>query len=228
MKAKVITLFTWMFIGFGHSFGQVSLFAGTGTLKGFSSSGKSFYGFNAGIELPRSNDMTLYGRIGYYFPRAESQNYQTYVTAINTSTSPYNLTVNYALKTNYTTIEGGTRRYIGNDYDNGFSAYGGTNFMLIFNSVKRNYEDKDATGTYSWRDGYQTSATEPDKGNIISIALGLQGGVKYTIPATGTIFFDVNGQYALLAKANNATAQATSQYSPLIFTFTLGFRKDLY
>ena len=228
MKMKFFTFFVALIIASGYSFGQVSLFAGTGTLKGFSSSGKSFYGFNAGIELPRSNDMTLYGRIGYYFPRAEDQTYQSYVTAINSTTSPYNLTVNYALKTNYTTIEGGTRRYIGNDYDNGFSAYGGTNFMLIFNTVKRSYEDKDATGQYSWRDNYQTSATEPDKGNIISIALGLQGGVKYTIPATGTIFFDVNGQYALFAKANNATAQGTNQYSPLIFMFTLGFRKDLY
>jgi hypothetical protein len=208
------------------SFSQVSLNASTGFLKGFRTT-KPFFGFSAGLELPKSNDVTFYGRIGYYFPQREETVYSTNVTAINMTTSPYNLQVNYQSKTNYTTIEGGTRYYLGNDYDNGFSLYGGGNFMLYFNSVKRDYESKDATGTFDWQNKYQLSPDEPSKGKIISLAFGLQGGMKYTIPATGTFFFDVGGHYSIFGQASNNNV-STNLYSPIFFTFNIGFRKDLY
>lgn len=206
---------------------QVSVYGGTSLLKGFTAQ-KPFFGFLGGIELPRSNDVTFYGRVGYYFPQKEETTYSANVTAINQTTTPYNLSVNYVSKTNYFTIEGGTRRYLGNDYDNGFSVYGGTNFMLVLNTVKRDYEKYDATGQYQWESKYEVATTEPNKGSIMSLAVGLQGGLKYTLPATGTFFFDINGQYAIFGKANNATAGNTNLYSSLFFTFNLGFRKDLY
>lgn len=210
-----------------QSISQISVNAGTGFLKGFTVP-KPFYGFHGGIELPRSNDVTFYGRVGYYFPQAEEEKYFTFVEATNPNTNPQSLTVNYVTKTNYFTIEGGTRRYLGNDYDNGFSLYGGTNAMLIFNTVKRDYDRLDVTGTYQWEPNYTTYQNEPQKGNILSIAFGLQGGMKYTIPATGTLYFDINGQYAIFGKGNNLTASNTNLYSQLFFTFNVGFRKDLY
>ena len=209
-----------------NAYSQVSLNAGTGFLKGFRTT-KPFFGFSAGLELPKSNDVTFYGRIGYYFPQHEQTVYTTNVTAMNMTTSPYNLQVNYQSKTNYTTIEGGTRYYLGNDYDNGFSLYGGGNFMLYFNSVKRDYESKDATGAYDWQNKYQLSPDEPSKGKIISLAFGLQGGLKYTIPATGTFFFDVGGHYSIFGQASNNSI-STNLYSPIFFTFNVGYRKDLY
>jgi hypothetical protein len=150
------------------------------------------------------------------------------VTAIDLTTSPYNLSVNYLSSTNYTTIEGGTRYYLGNDYDNGFSVYGGSNFMLIINSVRNNYEKFDYTGQYEWENGYELPQNTEDKGKIISIALGLQGGVKYTFPARGTIFADLTGSYALFGKASNQTAANSNLYAPMIFSFNVGYRKDLY
>ena len=123
---------------------QVSLSLGTGVLKGFGVP-KTFYGFQGGFELPKNNDVTFYARLGYYFPRNENETMTANVTAIDLTTSPYNLSVNYLSSTNYTTIEGGTRYYLCNDYDNGFSVYGGSNFMLIINSVKNNYEKFDYT-----------------------------------------------------------------------------------
>ena len=208
------------------SFSQVSINAGTSFLKGFTSE-KSFFGLNAGLELPRSNDITFYARVGHYFPKYDDQVNSTVVTATNLTTSPYNLQVNYQSKMNYTTIEGGTRYYLGNDYDNGFSLYGGGNFMLYFNSVKKEFETEDATGTYTWRDKYELSPDETEKGRIISIAMGIQGGIKYTIPATGTFYLDVNGQYSIFGQASNNNV-STELYSPLFFTLNLGFRKDLY
>jgi len=206
---------------------QVSLNLGLGPLKGFGVP-KSFFGFHGGIELPRNNDVTFYLRLGYYLPKKEEQSTTTNVTAIDLTTSPYNLSVSYLTSTNYTTIEGGTRYYLGNDYDNGFSIYGGSNFMLILNSVKRNYEKYDLTGQYNWENDYVLSESEEVKGTIISVALGLQGGVKYTFPARGTIYADITGSYALFAKASNNTAANSNLYAPMIFIFNVGFRKDLY
>ena len=225
MKKVLSSLLCVIFFSqFSHS--QISINAGTSILKGFTTD-KSFFGFNLGIEMPRSNDVTFYGRIGHYFPRFDEQVNSTFVTASDFTTIPYQLSVNYQSKMNYTTIEGGTRYYLGNDYDNGFSVYGGGNFMLCVNSVKRDYERQDATGIYSWEDKYQLPANEPDKGKIISVAMGLQGGMKYTIPATGTFYFDVNGQYSIFGQASDNNI-STDLYSPLFFTINIGFRKDLY
>ena len=47
---------------------QISLSAGMGTINGFSSENAHF-GFHGGLELPRNNDVTLYGRFGHYFSR---------------------------------------------------------------------------------------------------------------------------------------------------------------
>ena len=225
MKIIYLSIFSVFFIN-SLSYAQMSINAGTSFLKGFSSD-KTFFGLNGGIELPRSNDITFYGRIGYYFPKYEDQVNSTVVTAINLTTTPYNLQVNYQSKMSYTTIEGGTRYYLGSDYDNGFSLYGGGNFMLYFNTVKREYETQDATNSYSWKDNYQLSPEETEKGKIVSIAMGLQGGMKYTIPATGTFYFDVGGQYSIFGQANSNNF-STDLYSPLFFTINLGFRKDLY
>jgi hypothetical protein len=219
-------LIAYFFASCFYSSAQVSIMGGTSIIKGFTAQ-KSFFGFNAGIELPRSNDITFYGRIGYYLPRLEDDVNTTIVTATDFTTTPYNLQVNYQSKMNYTTIEGGTRYYLGNDYDNGFSLYGGGNFMLYFNSVKRDYEKEDVTGTYTWANNYELSPSESGDGKIISIAMGIQGGMKYTIPATGTFYFDIGGQYSIFGQASNNNV-STSFYSPLFFTFNVGYRRDLY
>jgi hypothetical protein len=209
---------------------QVSIHLGTSSLKRFvsnNSSDRAFIGLNGGIELPRSNDVTFYGRIGYYFPRKEGEQGSTFVTATNFNTTPYNLTINYQTKLSYTTIEGGTRYYLGNDYDNGFSLYGGGNFMLNFISVKRDYDKQDVSGEYEWENNYQLSPSELRTGKIISIAMGLQGGLKYTIPATGTFYFDVSGHYSIFGQPSNANI-SQQYYSPIFFLINLGYRKDLY
>lgn len=199
---------------------QFSLNAGTGFMKGFSKP-DYFYGLHVGGELPRSNELTMYARLGYYFPKNENDSSSTFLTANDFNTVPYQVLTNYVASLSHLTIEGGTRYYLGNGYDNGFSGYGGNCFMIMNSSVKRNYDYYDKT-KYSLPNG------EESKGSILSILLGLQGGVKYTEPAVGTFYLDVTGAYALLALPNNTTAQSTNLYSPLIFNFSVGFRKDFY
>lgn len=208
---------------------QISLSAGTGMINGFSSD-KSFLGLHGGFELPSNNDVTIYARVGHYFSRHDDNPGTSSVTLIDwtDNTMPFQLQVQNNSTFNYTTIEGGTRYYIGNDYDNGLSAYGGTNGMLVFNQVKLQHDKTDITGTYEWEDNYTLSTDGEDRGVWINLALGLQGGVKYSIPAIGTVYFDVSGQYIILGQPNNTIAQSTTQFSQLFFVFTVGFRKDLY
>ena len=227
---------------------QVSLNAGMGTIKGFTAD-NSHFGFHAGLELPRNNDVTFYGRFGHYFSRVNQnseQNVTVYKEDLNIPDSllPWTLQVPRSRTMNYTTIEGGTRYYIGNDYDNGFSAYGGTNFMLLFNSVKQEYGNSfvDPTNTitdpnYTWQNDYVFDSNNPitgveERGRIINLAVGIQGGLKYSIPNVGTAYFDVGAQYIILAAHSNYIAEQEffegGQFSQLMFLFTVGFRKDLY
>jgi hypothetical protein len=72
---------------------QVSLSAGTGFLRGFQSE-KTFFGVHGGFELPRNNDVTIYGRIGQYFAQNEDNSSTTVVTGNDLTTIPYQLQVN--------------------------------------------------------------------------------------------------------------------------------------
>jgi hypothetical protein len=208
---------------------QVSLSAGMGMVNGFTSQ-NSFVGLHGGFEIPRNNDVTFYGRVGHYFSRSEDEQGTNTVILqdLNNVTLPYQLQVYYDRTFNYTTFEGGTRYYLGNDYDNGFSAYGGTNGMLVFNTVKAEYSKTDISGQYEWEGDYALTDAGDNRGSIIGIAVGLQGGLKYTIPALGTAYMDISGQYSIYASGNNVLANSTGQYSQLFFVFTVGFRKDLY
>ncbi|MFM6947138.1 MAG: hypothetical protein ACKOWW_08360 [Flavobacteriales bacterium] len=220
-----------LFIHFQSS-AQVS-FGGGLSLTNFMNNGSSpqkltMPGLHAHVEIPRSGDVTFYGRVNYLLPKANSLTTTSYVTAISPNTNPYILAVNSQLKTSYFLFEGGNRYYLGNDYDNGFAGYGGSGLLLGIGKVKKTYDELDVSGVYSWETLYQTDPAEIREGKIFAIGGYLQGGVKYTIPATGTIYADLSTYYLLLANGSNSTASQTEFISPFFFNFTIGFKKDLY
>lgn len=188
----------------------------------------SMPGLHAHLEIPRSGDVTLYGRVSYLFPKSNYDTLTSYVTAINPNANPYILAVNSRYKTSYFTIEGGNRYYIGNDYDNGFAGYGGSGIILGLGKVRKVYDPKDVSGQYNWEQTHLADPTEINEGRLFTLGGYLQGGVKYTIPAIGTIYTDVTLNYLLLANANNNTAASTEYLSPLFFNFAVGFKKDIY
>ena len=89
--------------------------------------------------------------------------------------------------------------------------------MLVFNTVKLEYAKTDITGTYEWENDYALASTDEDRGLIIGIAVGLQGGVKYTIPAIGTAYLDISGQYSILAQGNNGFARIHQSIFSTVF-----------
>jgi len=204
-------------------FSQLSLNGGLGTLNGFGVK-KTFVGLNLGLEYPRSNQTTIYGRLAYYIPRNNEDSIN--VTVYSTTTSPYSHERNYMVSTGYLTLEGGTRSYLINGYDNGFSIYGGSTILLCVNKIKRNYEDWKYPENESDFENYGDT-----KGTILNLGVGLQGGLKYTFPSIGTFFCDFSGNYLVIRQASNEMVGESTNYpfnSAMLFTFNLGFRKDFY
>ncbi|MBM3424866.1 MAG: hypothetical protein FJY06_05130 [Bacteroidetes bacterium] len=204
-----------------YTLGQISISGGTGILNGVGTGSKPL-GFHLGLELPRSSDLTFYVRGAAYLPSGGADTNYANMTAISLTTVPYTLTVPYQNRSSTYYFEGGTRSYMLNDYDNGFGLYGGSVLGVGINQTRKEYED------YDWEGKYLPSNGDERKGNYYYLALGIQGGMKYTIPIRGTIYFDMTGTYSVLGFANNATGNSSLTYSPLNFLFSLGYRRDLY
>ena len=206
-------------------FSQLSLNGGLGTLNGFGVK-KTFVGLNLGLEYPKSNQTTIFGRIAYYIPRNNIDSTLAYASAISPTTLPNTLQRNYIVTTGYLTLEGGTRSYLINGYDNGFSIYGGSTILLCVNKIKRNYEDWKYPENESDYENYGDT-----KGTILNLGVGLQGGLKYTFPSIGTFFCDFSGNYLIIRQASNDMISESENYpfdSAILFSFNLGFRKDFY
>ena len=205
-------------------FSQISINGGLGTLNGFGVK-KTFFGLNLGLEYPKSNQTTIYARFAYYIPRNNEQSTNGFVSAISPTTFPNTLQRNYMVSTGYLTLEGGTRSYLINGYDNGFSIYGGSTILLCVNKIKRNYED------WKYSQQKESDYENDTKGTILNLGVGLQGGLKYTFPSIGTFFCDVSGNYLIIRQASNDMIGESENYpfdSAILFSFNLGFRKDFY
>lgn len=219
-KIKNILVIIVLMMGTNVALAQFGLSGGVSMLKGFGVP-KPYIGMHIGGEIPRDDQITMYARLSLYAPQQEQNKGYTLVTATDPATTPYSQTITYTPTFNYTIIEGGTRYYLGNGYDSGFGAYGGSTIMLALNSVKRKYGDYDQAK-------YELPMGELSKGTIFNLGFGLGGGVKNTFAGIGTVYFDMNLAYMVLSTASNATAQNTNLYSQLLFSFNLGFRKEFY
>ena len=218
-----LTLLFFTFLSLS-SFAQYGVSAGLNTLRGFGVD-KTFVGFNIGLELPRDYETSLYLKASFYAKSKATPSSGFSVNLEPLDPNNFNLGFVDVLENsyNYTTIEGGVRYYLFDGYDNCFALYGGSNLMGIINRGKRRFSDYDETQ-------YRLPASEKDNGTILALALGFSGGAKYTVPAVGTFFMEASGDYIIIPMASNDAIQQISQsfYSPLLFAFTIGFRKDFY
>lgn len=190
---------------------------------------KPFYGLHFNVEIPRNNEVTFYGRLTYHFKQNGSQSFGEWpAMANNPSTEPQqiNVPIDYLTSVNYFMIDGGTRYYLINGFDEGFSLYGGTNLGLIVNSVSYGTKfgefDEENYTLYPHEYGQNR-----DKGTIIRLAVGFTGGIKYTIPALGSFYLDINPQLTLFGIPSSNDIPG-SVYKPVFFGLNIGYRKELY
>lgn len=202
---------------------QFGISGGMSVLKGFGGP-KPYVGLHLTGEIPRDDYVSFFVRASFYAKQTDLTINSGYLEAVSPSIIPYTQNITYTNSMNYTVLEGGNRFYIGDGYDNGFGAYGGGVLQVVFNSVKRkyNYGSVDLSK-------YQLPASENSKGTIFGLGFGLNGGLKYSFAGYGTAYFESGFSYILNAQASNSTASGASNlYSPLLFTFALGFRKEFY
>lgn len=214
MKNSLLVLFVFLA---GWCGAQVSINAGTSMLVGFTSPGP-WGGFHIGVEVPRDDAVSIYGRYTHHFKRY-GDSLAAYAVPIDPGSFLPTQSVMTAPSMNYNIIEGGTRYYLGNGFDYGFAAYGGSCLMLIFNTVKAKTEAFDESL-------YKLDESSRYEGSIFSLAFGLGGGVKYSTVRFGTYYLDLNLAYMIFGQPNNANIYG-NLYNPLIFNFNLGWRKDI-
>jgi hypothetical protein len=182
----------------------------------------TYAGLQVGGELLETNESSKFLRLAIYGRHTEDVLNTVNVIAFNPMHSPYSKTIYFQNTMNYFIIEGGNRYYVVGDYESGFGVFGGGNFSGIFNSVRRVYSDYDKVI-------YGLPSDQITKGTIANLAFGFNVGAKYTFTGIGSVFFDTSLSFVVLNIAGNSTAAGISKlYSPLLFTFNLGFRKDLY
>lgn len=224
---KVILAILLIIIGFGAN-GQYSIGGGASTLFQFGNK-KPFVGLNFIVEVPRNNEVTFYGRVNYLFKQNATQSVGTMdAFAIDPATTPYTQSLDYRFNEslNYFMIDGGTRYYLLNGFDEGFALYGGTNIAVIINTIKYGYETSEYDETK-----YQIYDKDlfiyRDKGTVLNLAVGFTGGLKYTIPARGTFFFDFNPSMILFGLPSKEGLQS-ELYKNVVFNFNIGYRKEFY
>lgn len=207
----------------GMSFAQVGISAGGNMLVGFGAQ-RTWGGLHVGVEIPRDDAISIYGRVSHYFGQPSHDSIYTSAIARDVTTNPYVINVSGISRMNYTTLEGGTRYYLGDGYDFGWAAYGGSNLTLIFNGVRNRYEGFNETL-------YELQSTGAQRGTIFSLGFGLGGGLKYSVENLGTFYFDLSLTYIILGQASNEAASqqfgSGGLYRPLLFTFNLGYRRDI-
>lgn len=218
---KLLILFAVLLAGGAQA--QVGISGGGGLLKGFGQP-RPWGGLHIGVEIPRDDAVSIYGRFSHYFAQANQDSVYASAEARDPSTFPSVIGVSGVSGMNYNILEGGTRYYLGDGYDFGWAAYGGSNLMLVFNKVKNQYQGFDET-LYKLSDGYDRT------GSIFSLGFGLNGGVKYSMEEVGTFYFDLALNYIIFGQASNYTASEqfgqNGLYRPLLFTFNLGYRRDI-
>ncbi len=218
---KLIVAFTVLF--FSHTvFSQTGISVGGSIINGFGSE-KYLPGINLGVEIPRDNESSLYVRASF---TSRSTSTETVLfQAIDPLTSPVVKNGVSDFKNGMFNLEGGTRYYFGEGYDSGMALYGGTMVMLNTNGVVR----KEASGVDETKYEFVNSLGEPypKKGRIVSLNIGLNVGIKKHI-GVGMVFFDVTAAYSILGLSSNDLANQYGTFSPLVFAFNLGFRRDLY
>jgi len=203
---------------------QTGVSGGFTVLKGFGVP-KAYPGIHIGVEIPRDDEVSYFGRLTATFANTVSDSIQA--EAIDPSTTfP---TVDYKrvdVGMKYINLEGGTRYYLGNGYDYGWSAYGGSLLMLSICPVRMKPTEEFDETKYAF---VSTSTGKPltERGSVVSLSFGLNAGVKNHF-AFGMLYFDVSLAYALFAIPSNSLASEKSNFTPLLFGFNFGFRKDLY
>ena len=215
MKLKQIILIAMLSFG-SQAFGQFGISAGASVLRPFGAQ-KTFVGGHFSGEYNVDDVQTYFGRVEIYAGAKDPRINQGTLQEISTGGF---YAIDFTTKTNYTLISGGARYYLGDGYETGLAAYGGSTLTILFNSIKAEFEEFDESKFIL---GEQFTR----KSNVFGFGAGLQGGVKYGVEGLGTVYFDAGIDYMFALQASNSMANYSTYLGQILFHFNIGFRKDI-
>jgi hypothetical protein len=204
---------------------QVGIFGGTSIYK--SAYVKGFYtGLQLGAEVPRDDMVSFFGRVTATLPQVSIDTIR--LEAIDpTTTFPSVINAEAKFKNSVVNFQFGTRYYLGNGYDYGLSAYGGSIFEISALTVKRTTTESYDETKYQFVSPDAPPQPYSQRGSVFLVNLGLSAGVKYNF-YFGLVYFDVTGSYNLFPVFTNALSRDYGRASAINFTMNLGFRKDIF
>ena len=173
--------------------------------------GASFF-----AEIPRNETVVPYVKVGYYLPQRVDNPGGAILTAIDPMTNPYQTTTTLDTRINTFSLEGGTRYFLGNDYDIGLAAMLESKIRLLISPTREMVGDYDAS-VYQ----IDPNSTIGDRYTSLTLFIGFGGGVKYSQP-WGTVFTMAGLDLYILGNA------ITPLTSSMMFSMQVGFRRDLY
>lgn len=168
------------------------------------------------MDIPKTKTIALYGKLGYYFPCSVTDT-NAYVVAKDPMTIPYQRSAENKTVINTFSLHLGTKYFVGNTYNFGFSGVFNTHFRILVSPVKSGITGYDASKYEPSPSQTSTSA----KYTSIYLAAGGGAGVKYSQP-WGTLFAGINADFLLLYLKPSPIA------SHIIVGFEVGYRRDIY
>lgn len=178
-------------------------------------------GFNAFYEQPNSDVRTTYFRASYMFPQKDATT--TKIDAIDITVQPQKIDATEIARTSFFSVDGGNRIYFINDYDIGFSIYGGFHLKGILSSSSTEYELPDSVNISDY------NATPRDPMYALLISFGVNAGAKYQLPTRGAVNLDFTlDVVSRLYDPPNPNPILGYYVSPLSFSVNLAYRFDWY
>lgn len=224
MERKMKYLLTTLVIltlGFVQS--QV-LIGGGASLQNGLNTGFTGYGLNANVEIPSSTTSTFMIRLKYlnFNETMDIEGYENAQPVVGEEL----ISTKSRDKNNLFDLTVGRRAYFFNDYDIGFSAYGGIYIGLSFAPTSRKivgYDEFYSQDEFGFR---YDETTEPF--TYFYLKTEFNGGFCYNLPLGNAIFLDASLDYILLSNAATSPNFNTNRIGQFNVGVNIGYRHTIF
>lgn len=229
-KRIFIAFLTLLIMGTSNiSWSQFSVGAGLSSYHGINMPVNRF-GFNVFGEFPRTTNNTFSLRATFMLP--VNNNFTALVDASNVGVQPPRVNVDILSKTNFFSIDGGTRYYFINDYDVGIAMYAGGYIKGILSSYQASYkfpagvDRNDYSPYYVDNNGQSAQLDNFDRQFSVMFAFGGMIGFKYQLPTRGALTVDVGIEF--VSRLLDPYMILGTEISQLSFPINVAYRFDWF
>jgi hypothetical protein len=178
--------------------------------------GEKLVGLTAFADFADDSYVVKYLKLGFFLPKMNDNGF-AYLEAVDPMHNPYYTTTSLEQRMGTFMVEGGTKYFFINAYDDmGFALTAETKVRILVHSIKDKVGEYDPL-VYK----IDQSMNIGQRQTALLAYIGLGGGAKYSF-SWGTIFSTVGLDLSVLG---NLTPPI---YSPFLFSVQVGYRKDLY